>query len=572
MCKVSVIVPVYNVENYIRDMLLSVQRQTFADFEAVIVNDGSTDGSQQIIDEFCREDERFRCFVKANGGVASARNKGLEKARGRYVVFYDPDDIIPEDSLEKMHAAAAAADADMVVGVMLEKSLGESLIYMHSQKLAKQKRISPLDRHFFGAWSLCNKMFSLDFLKKHDIRVEKMSNAEDGVFTFCALNHAKRITGCDTIAYNYIKRPFWLAPSATQIISSRYLDGLLQSHDRILQEAKRLARKYLKPSQRKAYLEPLYIRFIEGEMINGYYRGIWRAQEDLTPKMTYRTKMYKEHVSEREWEKLLKRHEDIDLAKGFMQTSEMAAKPKVSIILNAKISSKQLNMILGSIYNQLFPLFEVLVPVEIYGKIDDVYRRKANLRTVDSVNGTTFGYEAMQAARGEFVAVFNEFSMYTKNSLKHMVLKLMKEKDLDFVSMLMKRYDGENYEQIPCLSASYGYTRRGATKNSRLTVFDTFLSNKLFRKDVLSDFDFDSSTVKAVHKLYRTLNFMKLRKGVMITDMEEEEIISRSGYDANRTAIKVGFAVNEAVRRMREGLKRHITKEDLERFGIRLSR
>ncbi len=572
MCKVSVIVPVYNVENYIRDMLLSVQRQTFADFEAVIINDGSTDGSQQIIDEFCREDERFRCFVKANGGVASARNKGLEKARGRYVVFYDPDDIIPEDSLEKMHAAAAAADADMVVGVMLEKSLGESLIYMHSQKLAKQKRISPLDRHFFGAWSLCNKMFSLDFLKKHDIRVEKMSNAEDGVFTFCALNHAKRITGCDTIAYNYIKRPFWLAPSATQIISSRYLDGLLQSHDRILQEAKRLARKYLKPSQRKAYLEPLYIRFIEGEMINGYYRGIWRAQEDLTPKMTYRTKMYKEHVSEREWEKLLKRHEDIDLAKGFMQTSEMAAKPKVSIILNAKISSKQLNMILGSIYNQLFPLFEVLVPVEIYGKIDDVYRRKANLRTVDSVNGTTFGYEAMQAAKGEFVAVFNEFSMYTKNSLKQMVLKLMKEKDLDFVSMLMKRYDGENYEQIPCLSASYGYTRRGATKNSRLTVFDTFLSNKLFRKDVLSDFDFDSSTVKAVHKLYRTLNFMKLRKGVMITDMEEEEIISRSGYDANRTAIKVGFAVNEAVRRMREGLKRHITKEDLERFGIRLSR
>ncbi len=572
MCKVSVIVPVYNVENYIRDMLLSVQRQTFADFEAVIVNDGSTDGSQQIIDEFCREDERFRCFVKANGGVASARNKGLEKARGRYVVFYDPDDIIPEDSLEKMHAAAAAADADMVVGVMLEKSLGESLIYMHSQKLAKQKRISPLDSHFFGAWSLCNKMFSLDFLKKHDIRVEKMSNAEDGVFTFCALNHAKRITGCDTIAYNYIKRPFWLAPSATQIISSRYLDGLLQSHDRILQEAKRLARKYLKPSQRKAYLEPLYIRFIEGEMINGYYRGIWRAQEDLTPKMTYRTKMYKEHVSEREWEKLLKRHEDIDLAKGFMQTSEMAAKPKVSIILNAKISSKQLNMILGSIYNQLFPLFEVLVPVEIYGKIDDVYRRKANLRTVDSVNGTTFGYEAMQAAKGEFVAVFNEFSMYTKNSLKQMVLKLMKEKDLDFVSMLMKRYDGENYEQIPCLSASYGYTRRGATKNSRLTVFDTFLSNKLFRKDVLSDFDFDSSTVKAVHKLYRTLNFMKLRKGVMITDMEEEEIISRSGYDANRTAIKVGFAVNEAVRRMREGLKRHITKEDLERFGIRLSR
>ena len=297
MCKVSVIVPVYNVEDYIRGMLESVQRQSFEDFEVVIVNDGSTDGSQAIIDEFCREDNRFRCFVKANGGVASARNKGLDKARGEYVVFYDPDDLIPEDSLEKMYGTAEASGADMVIGVMEEKSLGESLIYMHSQKLAKQKRISPLDRHFFGAWSLCNKMFSLDFLKRTGIRVEKMSNAEDGVFTFCALNRTKKISGCDTIAYNYIKRPFWLSPSATQIISSRYLDGLLESHDRILQEAQRLADRYLKTAaQKRAYLEPLYIRFIEGEMINGYYRGIWRAQEDLTDRMMYRTKRYNAHV------------------------------------------------------------------------------------------------------------------------------------------------------------------------------------------------------------------------------------------------------------------------------------
>lgn len=573
MCKVSVIVPVYNVEDYIRGMLESVQRQSFADFEVVIVNDGSTDGSQAIIDEFCREDNRFRCFVKANGGVASARNKGLDKARGEYVVFYDPDDLIPEDSLEKMYGTAEASGADMVIGVMEEKSLGESLIYMHSQKLAKQKRISPLDRHFFGAWSLCNKMFSLDFLKRTGIRVEKMSNAEDGVFTFCALNRTKKISGCDTIAYNYIKRPFWLSPSATQIISSRYLDGLLESHDRILQEAQRLADRYLKTAaQKRAYLEPLYIRFIEGEMINGYYRGIWRAQEDLIDRMMYRTKMYKAHVSDKEWDRLLKRHEDIDLAKGFMQPSVMAAKPKVSIILTAGGSAKKLDMILGSIYNQLFPMFEVLVPVETYGKIDNIYRRKANFRTVDSINGSSFGYEAMKSAKGEYVLVFNEFAMFTKNSLKQMVMKLMKNSSLDFVSMLMKRYDGEKYEQIPCLSASYGYTKSGATKNSRLTMYDTFLSNKLFRKDVMSDFDFGSDTVKAVHKLYRTLNFMKLRKGVMITDMSEEDIMARAGCDVNRFAIRAGYLRNETVRKMTESLKRHITREDIDKFRRRLGR
>ena len=72
MCKVSIIVPVYNVEKYIEDMLMSVQYQTMTDFEVIVVNDGSTDGSQRIIDSFCREDERFHSFVKANGGVASA--------------------------------------------------------------------------------------------------------------------------------------------------------------------------------------------------------------------------------------------------------------------------------------------------------------------------------------------------------------------------------------------------------------------------------------------------------------------------------------------------------------------
>lgn len=103
-------------------------------------------------------------------------------------------------------------------------------------------------------------------------------------------------------------------------------------------------------------------------------------------------------------------------------------------------------------------------------------------------------------------------------------------------------------------------------------MYDTFLSNKLFRKDVMSDFDFGSDTVKAVHKLYRTLNFMKLRKGVMITDMSEEDIMARAGCDVNRFAIRAGYLSNETVRKMTESLKRHITREDIDKFRRRLGR
>ena len=128
MCKVSVIIPVYNVEKYIRNMLQSVRSQSFKDFEAVIVNDGSTDNSRQIIEEFCQSDSRFRCFDQPNEGVASARNKGIKLAEGEYVVFYDPDDYIPPGALESMYKTASRNHADMVIGVMVEKSLGETLI------------------------------------------------------------------------------------------------------------------------------------------------------------------------------------------------------------------------------------------------------------------------------------------------------------------------------------------------------------------------------------------------------------------------------------------------------------
>lgn len=122
MCKVSVIVPVYNVENYIYDMLTSVQEQTFKDFEVIMVDDGSTDDSPQIAGEFAARDGRFKYFRQENAGVSAARNFGIREASGDYMVFYDPDDLIPGRALEKMYKAAARAGADIIVGVMEEKT------------------------------------------------------------------------------------------------------------------------------------------------------------------------------------------------------------------------------------------------------------------------------------------------------------------------------------------------------------------------------------------------------------------------------------------------------------------
>ena len=112
---ISLIVPIYNVENYLRMCLDSIANQTYTNFEVLLVNDGSTDSSGIICQEYVENDSRFRYFEKNNGGVASARNLGLERSGGAYITFIDSDDWIEPTYVEDLYRAALFNDAEVVV-------------------------------------------------------------------------------------------------------------------------------------------------------------------------------------------------------------------------------------------------------------------------------------------------------------------------------------------------------------------------------------------------------------------------------------------------------------------------
>lgn len=113
--KVSLIIPVYNVEKYVEKCLQSVERQTYKDIEVIIVNDGSTDNSHKIVDEYVKKNENFQCYSIENRGLGGARNYGMEQAQGEYVCFLDSDDYIASDCIEKMITKAKEDDSDIVV-------------------------------------------------------------------------------------------------------------------------------------------------------------------------------------------------------------------------------------------------------------------------------------------------------------------------------------------------------------------------------------------------------------------------------------------------------------------------
>ncbi len=97
--KVSVIVPAYNVSKYIQDALISLEKQTFSDFEVLVVDDGSTDDTAAIVQKFCQRDTRFQLLKKQNGGLSSARNYGIRHARGEYIALLDGDDVYHRDKI-----------------------------------------------------------------------------------------------------------------------------------------------------------------------------------------------------------------------------------------------------------------------------------------------------------------------------------------------------------------------------------------------------------------------------------------------------------------------------------------
>lgn len=138
---ISIIVPIYNVENYLRQCLDSIVSQTYQNFECLLINDGSPDNSEDICREYVAKDARFRYFEKENGGVSSARNLGIKCSRGAYITFIDSDDWVDSDYLEVLYTALIDENADISVSTYKRFHMADNCWYVHSFQRGYEKRV-----------------------------------------------------------------------------------------------------------------------------------------------------------------------------------------------------------------------------------------------------------------------------------------------------------------------------------------------------------------------------------------------------------------------------------------------
>lgn len=212
---ISVIVPVYDIKNYLRRCINSILRQTFSDYELILIDDGSTDNSEKICECFSLLDNRIVVIHKKNGGVASARNSGLDFASGKYICFIDSDDYILPDFLFVLFSTIEETNSDYVSqNICLVKSDSKFVIAHDSYEIVLRNE---MERYNFiinkvlqgkTGWEMCTRIFRHDIIRDNHIRVcETCENyAEDLAFIIIFLFHCKKCCHINYDGYCYYQR------------------------------------------------------------------------------------------------------------------------------------------------------------------------------------------------------------------------------------------------------------------------------------------------------------------------------------------------------------------------------
>ncbi len=198
--KISVIIPVYNVEEYIEQCVESVVNQTLKEIEIIIVNDGTQDNSMKKIEKFL-SDKRITVINKENGGLSSARNCGLKIAKGEYISFVDSDDFIDEMMLEKLYENGEGKD--IIISDVIE--------YNHITQEKKQREIKNEIKKYtkgsyfwkYSGFEVCNKIYKRNFLMKNNIKFIEGIVFEDILFNFYSLFLANKVKYVEGVYYYY---------------------------------------------------------------------------------------------------------------------------------------------------------------------------------------------------------------------------------------------------------------------------------------------------------------------------------------------------------------------------------
>ena len=272
---VSVIIPVYGVEKYIRQCLESVINQTLKDIEIIVVNDGTKDNSMKIVEEYLY-DKRIKIINKENGGLSSARNAGLKIAKGKYIAFIDSDDWVDSNMLKELF------ECNMIEGENEWDIISSEMMLYDNNTSKTKKRIIENDNILQGKGSLlyklcgmevCNKIYKRDFLIKNSLEFKEGIIHEDNLFTIKAFFIANKVKYINKYHYFYrLKRE-------NSILNTLVLEKRKESFETILKEIAEFEKEF-----QGADFDKIRLMLAKLEQKSLLYRVMFNKKEVISKK------------------------------------------------------------------------------------------------------------------------------------------------------------------------------------------------------------------------------------------------------------------------------------------------
>lgn len=239
--KISIVVPMYNVEKYLPECVDKLLNQTYKNLEIILVDDGSPDNCGKIADDYAKKDERVKVIHKPNGGLSDARNVGMDAATGEYLMFADSDDFLFKNACEVLVNKIEKENADYVIGNYIncyeDSTIWPNPVFNKEKYGTFKLEIDDYKDSFFimnsGVW---NKIFRHEFIKKLNLKFEIGLPAEDAIFTTYCFMKSSKVYYIPDIVYCYRQRG--AGTSISMNCTTKYFDGISKAYKIIYENFK----------------------------------------------------------------------------------------------------------------------------------------------------------------------------------------------------------------------------------------------------------------------------------------------------------------------------------------------
>lgn len=405
MAKVSVIIPAYNSEQFIAETLDCLVNQTLKDIEVIIVNDGSTDGTQNIIDSYCEKYDIFKSYIKENGGVSKARNYGLERATGEYVVFLDADDTYTEASLEAFYHTAKKTGADLVLGRLM--NFGKDIVSKHNafaDRLASMESVDNFTKILLWSFLVGNKCYNRERLVESGVRFPGYKYSEEGAFFMSYVYTGAKIAGTMDACMNYRRHTVEEGLSVSQTVNADLAKSFSGSLKVIYDKALEAVKNAPADVDREDYIQEVIYKtaYI---LISQFYRLCWKGDDECMAYCAEEFNRLRSLMTPERFAVMQQTDPDLHLENIFSTKKQIAENPNVTVIIRK--SNNDMTKLFDSLYRQISPMFEVIVPESMVkkGLIPEQYLELVNVRVLPDKK---YMKNARKAARAKWVISFRK--------------------------------------------------------------------------------------------------------------------------------------------------------------------